>query len=111
MQLIGCGVERASAHLAGDPPAVEGGGLRRLGAVERRVGVDVDGVAPAVAGEELVPQRRHGQVPPREEQERHLRGRAGRHHPRRGGRQRHQRLVVVVVGDAADATATATTAA
>jgi hypothetical protein len=96
------GVEDGT-HLAGDPPAVEGGGRRRLGAVESRVGVHVDGVAPVVAVEELVPQRRHGQVPPCQEQERHLGCRAGRHRPRRGRCKSHQLLIVVVAADSISA--------
>jgi hypothetical protein len=92
-------------HLAGDPPAVEGGGLGRVGAVERRVGVHVDVVEAAVAAEELVPQRRHGQVPAREEQERHPGDpAAGRHLPRRRRLRPGHELLVVAVAVADDAT-------
>jgi hypothetical protein len=88
----------ARTHLAGDPPAVEGGGLGRVGAVERRVGVHVNVVEAAVAAEELIPQRRHGQVPAREEQERHPGDHAaGRHFPRRGRRRPGHELLVVAV--------------
>jgi hypothetical protein len=93
-------------YLAGDPSPEEGGALRRLRAVERRVGVNVDGVEPGVALEELLPQRSHRQVPPRQEQERHLRGRAGWRLPQRRRRPRQQLLVVddaktgAVAGDA-----------
>ena len=54
-QLIQC-----VTYLAGNVSAVEGGAAVRGGGggVEGRVGVDVDGVEPAVALEEALPQRR-----------------------------------------------------
>lgn len=83
--------------LAGDPAAVEGGAFVVVrAAVEGRVGVHVDGVAPLVPPEELFPQRRHGQVPLRQEQERHLGPRAQYSLPRRRRSPRHQLLIVVV---------------